>query len=162
MISRIVGGCLVLGALLGSATALAFQPNASMQSVQQEVEKRLGASESLATIATAARAARVSAGVLATALIAEGTSPAKVATALVAAGFPALEVIAAATQAGGVLAEIQSAAIAGGADPTAILSATAAGPSGPAAGSLGFAPSRFGITRAATVGGGGRGSVSRS
>lgn len=162
MNNKFFAGCLMLGALLGSAPALAFQPDASLQMVQKELAQRLSAGESLAAIAIAAKTAGVTPGVLATGLIAEGQDAANVTTALVAAGFPANAVIAAATVAGGSPAAVQSAAIAGGADPTSVLAATAAGPAGPSASSPGFAPSRFGITRASSVGGGGSGSVSRN
>lgn len=128
---KVLGGCFVLAALLGSASALAFQPDAPMQAVQKELAQRLAAGESVESIAVAAKAAGVDAGVLVVALMAQGVDAAKVQTAMVAAGFPAKAVAAAATAA-----------------------------AGPAAGSPGFAPSRFGITRAASVGGGGAGSVS--
>lgn len=169
MKNRLLGGALMLAALLGSAPAVAFQANPSLQAVVKEVAKRMTNGESVESIAVAAMAAGVSPSVLVTALVAEGADPAKVTTAMVAAGFSVKAVIAAATSVGAPAATIQTAAIAGGADPTAVLAATAAGPAtgpaaaaqlGPVASSPGFAPSRFGITRAASVGGGGSGSVS--
>lgn len=132
---KVLGGCFVLAGLLGSASALAFEAKAPMSAVQKELAQRLAAGESVESIAVAAKAAGVDAGVLVAALVAQGADAAKVQTAMVAAGFPAKAVSAAVTAAAGSAA-------------------------GPAAGSPGFAPSRFGITRAASVGGGGAGSVS--
>jgi hypothetical protein len=150
--------------LLASASAFAFQADMSVKAVDTEVRARAAKGESLASIASAAKAGGVPAGVMTSSLILVGNSSASVVSALVGAGFSGSEVVNAAVNNGGDRAALNSLAIAAGADPTSLLAATAAGgqnnQGGPS--QTGLNASAFGQSRAATVGGGGRSSVSGS
>lgn len=132
---------LTLAALLvTSASVFAFEAGMTTVQVNAEVAQRVSAGESVEFIAAAARAAGVSALVLQQSLIAAGKSSSAVFAAMVGAGFAAASML----------------------PPTAGSGSQNAGNLTPGNGFNGFNNSAFGQSRATTVGGGGRSSVSRS
>ena len=151
--------------LVASASTFGFQPRMFADEVEAEVRLRMSKGESLNGIADAGKTGGVQTGVMACALVGTGSAPADVVAAMVRGGFVASEVVNGAICKGASREALARAAIDAGADPTALLSATAAGGQ-PAAGQEpaggGFNGSNFGGSRASTLGGGGRSSVSRS
>jgi hypothetical protein len=126
--------------VVASASALAFQPGMTTVQVNIEVAQRVAGGESLDSITAAANAAGVSPTVLQASLAAAGLAPAAVFNSMVAANYDA----------GTMLPPTAAGNNAGGANPISAPSFT------------GINSSSFGQSRASTVGGGGRTSVSGS
>ena len=160
----------LVGTLAASSSVFAaFEAGMSARAVDTEVRQRLNAGQALSTIAAAAQAAGVSPAVLTSSLILAGADASSVVGALVAAGMTASVVVDTAVLGGSNRTDMVRVATDNGADPTTLNAATAAGPgnnqgqgTGPASNSPGATASNFGQSRAATVGGGGRTSVSGS
>lgn len=161
--------------LVASVSAFAFQPRETMREVDNEVRQRVANGESLEAIANAAKIAGVSVDVLTSSLILAGKPSTDVVAALISVGFNASSVINAAVNLGGSREALNAVAISKGVDPTTLLASTAAGGGQSNAGAgggqpnaggqpslSGFSTSSFGQSRASTVGGGGRSSVSGS
>jgi hypothetical protein len=132
---------LVLAAVLAtSVSAFAFQPGMTAVQINTEVTQRSARGESTALIAAAAKAAGLSGTAVQAALVAAGKEPEAVFTAMLNADF----------------------------DPGSLLPPTAAGRREGGEGNErspgfnGFGRREFGESRSSTVGGGGRGGVSRS
>ena len=155
--------------LLSSASAFAFQPGMSIKAVDAEVRAQADKGESLANIASAAKLGGVPAGVMTSSFILTGNSAASAVSALVRAGFSGADVVNAAVSMGGDRNALNAVAIAAGVDPTSLLDATASGGRSDGAqgnqntpSETGLNASGFGQSRASSVGGGGRSSVSPS
>lgn len=132
---------LVLAAIVvASASAFAFQPNMTTAQVNIEVAQRVAGGESLDSITAAAQAAGVSPTTLQASLTAAGVAPVAVFNSMVASNYDA----------GSMLPPTAAGNNAGGANPVTAPSFT------------GISSSSFGQSRASTVGGGGRSSVSGS
>jgi hypothetical protein len=118
----------------------------------------------LLTIATAAKTVNVGASVLAPELLLTGNTSAVVLAAMIKAGYYASDAVNALVNQGGDRAALNQVAIDNGADPTTLLAATAAGGNAPGGlgNGAGFNGNSFSSSRAATIGGGGVRSVSRS
>ena len=159
---------LVLAAVLATgAPAFAFSVGMGARDVGTEVSARYKKGESLVIIATAAKTATVVASVLAPELLATGNSSDTVLAAMITAGYYPADAVDALVALGGDRDKLNQVAINNGADPTTLTAATAAAGGNPPATGLGgngsnFNGRTFGQTRAATVGGGGSGSVSPS
>lgn len=132
--------------VVASAAAFAFQPGMTTVQVNIEVAQRVASGESLDSITAAAQAAGVSPTTLQASLIAAGVPATAVFNSMVAAKFDASAMLPP-TAAGGNPTAGNNA---GGANPVSAPSFT------------GVNSSSFGQSRAATVGGGGRASVSGS
>lgn len=149
-----------------SAPTFAFQVGMGARDVGSEVSARYKKGETLVTIATAAKTATVPANVLAPELLLTGNTSDAVLSAMILAGYFPADIINVLVIQGGDRAKLNQIAIDNGADPTTLTAATAAGGNDPATGLGGdgsnFNGRTFGQTRAATVGGGGSGSVSPS
>lgn len=156
---------LVLAAAIAvGAPALAFQSGMGARDVGSEVSARYKKGETLVVIATAAKTVNVAASVLAPELLLTGNTSDVVLAAMIKAGYYASDVVDTLVKLGGDRAALNQVAINNGADPTTLLAATAAGgnqPGGLGSGA-GFNGNSFSSSRAATIGGGGVRSVSRS
>jgi hypothetical protein len=125
--------------LVASASAFAFQAGMTTVQINAEVAQRVAAGETAEVIAAAAKTAGVSATAVQASLVAAGKPSAAVFSAMVGAGF----------------------------DAGALLPPTAAGGNqnannNPGNGFNGVNNNSFGQSRASTVGGGGKSSVSGS
>ena len=129
-----------------SVSAAAFQPGMTTLQVNTEVAQRVAGGESLDSITAAAQAAGVSPTTLQTSLMAAGIAPTAVFNSMVAAKYDAASMLPP-TAAGGNPTAGNNA---GGNNPLTAPSFT------------GVNSSSFGQSRASTVGGGGRSSVSGS
>ena len=134
-----------------SVSAAAFQPGMTTLQVNTEVAQRVAGGESLDSITAAAQASGVSPTTLQTSLTAAGIAPTAVFNSMVAAKFDAASMLPP-TAAGGTPTAGNNAA---GNNPASNSPLTA--PS-----FTGVSTSSFGQSRASTVGGGGRSSVSGS
>ena len=160
---------LVLAAVAScSIPAFAFNAGQSQADINKEVASRVDSKQSLESIANAAKSAGVVVNPIALALTFYGSHDAVLA-GLMGAGYDAAGAVNALVAAGGNRAALVSSAISKGADPTTITAATAAGGNagsagnaGGVAGFTGFSGNSFSNSRASTVGGAGRSSVSRS
>jgi hypothetical protein len=142
--------------VLSSFAALAaFSPNMGADALRAEVQSRMS-SESLLSVAVAAKAANVPEDGLLAAMLAQTPAPTleAVLQALREAGYEQIEILKAAKD---LNLDFQQAALGGGFSPELVAEATAAGGDAPGAGGFGGAtpgfgaPSNFGNT----VGGGG-------
>lgn len=131
--------------VVASVSAAAFQPGMTTLQVNTEVAQRVAGGESLDSITAAAQAAGVSPTTLQTSLMAAGIAPTAVFNSMVTAKYDAASMLPP-TAAGGT--------------PTA--GNNAAGNPLTAPSFTGVSSSSFGQSRASTVGGGGRSSVSGS
>jgi hypothetical protein len=133
---------ILLVAILAASSSVfaAFQLGMSARDVGTEVKARYTKGDNLAVIATAAKSVNVVASVLAPELILTGNPADKVFDAMIKAGY--------------YPSDVESELVKLGADPTSFLPATAAG--------TGFTGNSFSNSRAATIGGGGNKSVSRT
>jgi hypothetical protein len=144
-------------ALVASASGFAFQPTDSKSMVDAEVRQRTQKGETLSVIASAAKLGGIKTDVLACSLLAGGSSAADVVASMVRGGFDAAMVINGATCNGANRDALVAVANRENSDASGGLSAGGLGGNG-----SGGAGVNFGITRASTVGGGGRNSVSGS
>jgi hypothetical protein len=160
---------LVLAAVIAcTVPAFAFTAGQSQPDINKEVASRVDNRQSLESIADAAKKAGVVVNPIAMALTFYGSCDAVLA-GLMAAGYDAAAVVNALATAGCSRTTLIATAISRGADPTTITASTAAGGNtgtsgnaGGVAGFTGFSGNSFSASRASTVGGAGRSSVSRS
>lgn len=156
-------------AIACSVPAFAFTAGQSQAEVNKEVAGRVDKKQSLESIAESAKTAGVVVNPIAMALTFYGTHEAVLA-GLIAAGYDAAGAVNALVAAGGNRTALVATAISKGADPTTITAATAAGANnagnsgntGGVAGFTGFTGNGFTASRASTVGGAGKSSVSGS
>lgn len=156
---------MLTAAMVASVSGFAFELTQNKPDVDLEVHQRTLKGETLNMQAAAGKTGRVKAEILACSLVDAGKAPAAVVDAMIRVGFEAKLVVHGAICKGANRDELVVVATKLGADPATLLAATAAG--GSAAGGIGengsgFNGANFGQSRAATVGGGGHGSVSKS
>lgn len=142
-------------ALVTSVSGFAFQSTDSKSMVDAEVGQRAQKGESLNVIASAGKLGGIHTDVMACSLVGAGNPAQDVVVAMIRGGFDAAMVINGAVCKGASREVLVAVANRENGDASGGLSAGGLGGSGGAGVS-------FGITRASTVGGGGRSSVSRS
>jgi hypothetical protein len=155
---------LVLAAAIAcSIPAFAFTAKQSQAEVNKEVASRIEKRESLETIAGAAKSGGVVVNPIGMALTFYGSYDAVLA-ALMSAGYGPSEAVNSLVALGGNRSSLVAAAISKGADPTTVTAATAAGATAAAVptGFAGFTGNTFSASRASTLGGAGKASVSGS
>lgn len=147
----------VLAAVLAtSVSGFAFQATDSKSMVDAEVRQRAQKGESLNVIASAAKLGGIQTDVMACSLVGAGNTAEDVVSAMVRGGFDAATVINGAICNGASREALVAVANRENGNASGGLSASGLGGGSSGAGA------NFGITRASTVGGGGRSSVSGS
>lgn len=145
----------LVAVLVTSASGFAFQATDSKSMVDAEVSQRAKKGESLNVIASAGKLGGIQTDVMACALVGAGSPAADVVVAMIRGGFDAAAVINGAVCKGANREALVAVANRENGDASGGLSASGLGGSGGAG-------VNFGVTRASTVGGGGRSSVSGS
>ncbi len=160
-------------ALLATSSAFAFTSAQPAGEVYAEARQRTESRETLEAIALAGKSGGVQAGVLACALVSVGHVPEAVVRAMMRGGFDGADIVNGAMCKGANRETLARVAIDNGADPKSMQASAGSKSSGSREstahqendlGSSGGAFNGFGFSnsRAATFGGGGRSSVSRS
>lgn len=151
---------MLTAAMVASVSGFAFDSTQNQGAVDKEVHQRTLKGETLDMQAAAGKTGGVKTEIMACALVHEGNAEARVVDAMIRGLFDAKMVINGAICNGANRDKLVAFAVGRGADPAALLDSTAAG--GIDEKGSGFNGANFGQSRAATVGGGGRGSVSGS
>lgn len=160
-------------AVLATASAFAFTPSQPAGEVYAEARQRTDSRETLEAIALAGKSGGVQAGVLACALVSVGHVPEAVVRAMMRGGFDGSDIVNGAICKGASRDALARVAVDNGADPKSLQASAGSKSSGSKEstdhqdtnlGSSGGVFNGFGFSnsRAATFGGGGRGSVSKS